>query len=126
MKTLFTVNAFVAALVGFGFLLLPAQVTTLYGLADPGAVAMARFFGASLLGYALMYWLVRTSAPSIARRGVMVASAFVEYLGTLVVVLLVLSGDLNAFGWPTALLFLAFSIAYTYFLTKEPQSFEAA
>lgn len=125
MKTLFTINAVVAGLIGLGFLLLPGQVTGLYGLVEPGAAVMARFFGASLLGYALIYWLLRESAPSLARRGVMIASAFVEYLGTLVVVLLIISGDLNAFGWPTALLFLAFGIAYTVFLTKEPQPFEA-
>lgn len=124
MKTLFTINAVVAALVGLSFLLLPAQITALYGQANPGAAVMSRFFGASLLGYALLYWLVRESAPSIARRAVMIASAFVEYLGTLVVVLLILTGDLNVFGWPTALLFLAFGVAYSVMLAKEPRPFE--
>ena len=78
LNTLFTINIPVAGIFGLGFILAPEAMLAPYGISAHQAAEsamMARFFGASNFGYALLFWFMRGTASSDARTAVVKATA---------------------------------------------------
>jgi len=121
LKLLFTLTAVVGAVFGLGFLLLPASVLALYGVADdPALLYLARLLGASYLGYAALSWLVRDAPASPAGRGIVLAFFIAFAVGLVASVVGQLSGAVNALGWSTVAIFALFTLGYAYYQFMQP------
>ena len=116
-STLFTLNAIVAALYGLAFLIFPGALASLYGAAlGPGGVYVARFFGAVVLGYAVLSWFAKDAVESGARRAIVLGFLVAWALGLVAALTGQLTGAVNALGWSTVLIYLLFTLGYGYFL----------
>jgi hypothetical protein len=70
LNTVFTINVVIAGLFGLGFVFAPEAMQAPYGVSPEQAAAsasMGRFFGASNLGYAMLFWFMRGTAASDAK-----------------------------------------------------------
>jgi hypothetical protein len=79
MKTLQTVTAAIEAGAGLALLGLPSATASLLlgtPLDSPAAVSLARVGGAAILALAIVCWLARRDAHSLASRGLVVAMVF--------------------------------------------------
>ncbi len=71
-KLFLGISAVVAVAYGIGFLFAPEALMSAYGVAiNPSAIMEVRFWGATLTGLGIMYWLVRGSADLTALRGIL-------------------------------------------------------
>jgi hypothetical protein len=100
------------ALVGLGFLLVPA-VMVFGALGGTPAIVIAelRQYGGALLGIAVLNWIAREAEPSIARNGVFLGNTVGFGLVAIGGVLRQLSGAL-AIGWVFVLINALFAIAF--------------
>jgi hypothetical protein len=123
MKLLMASNAVLALLFALGFLLVPGRLLAAYGTtADAALVQMARFFGAAMLGYALLTWLARGAGPSRTRRDILLALALSFAVGFLVALQGQISGVVNRLGWLTVAVYLLYTLGYGYFLLADRES----
>jgi hypothetical protein len=108
-------------LFGVAYLLVPASLLTLYGIAlDPSSQWVARLFGSALLGYAAILWLARKVPSGPALRAILVG-AFVASVTGLVVAILSLPLDSgNALVWSTALIYFLLSLGFGDFVLRVP------
>jgi hypothetical protein len=102
LSTVFIVAAVAGLIFGLGFLLMPAQVMSLYGveLNDAGQW-VGRYLGATFLGIALLNWLVRNAPASDTRRAVVPGDFVLSALGLVVAVWDRIAGSRNALAWLT-------------------------
>jgi hypothetical protein len=82
MKTLQTVTAIIEAGAGLALLAVPSMTSSLL-LGAPldllAAVSLARVGGAAILALAIVCWLARRDAHSLASRGLIVAMVFYNF-----------------------------------------------
>ncbi|MFC1481714.1 hypothetical protein ACFL6E_05665 [Candidatus Neomarinimicrobiota bacterium] len=121
MKNLLLINAIVALLFGVAFVLLPEQTLAQYGvkLMPKAGIYMARLFGATLLGIAVISWyafLLGTVAKSSIVLGFMV----VDGVGFIVSLLAQLDGVVNNLGWSTVAIYLLLGLGFSYFRFIKP------
>ena len=123
MKTWFTIISVIGIVFGVGFLLVPEQLGSIYGLKESPDVELGqRFFGAALLAWALIAWFAKDFRDAVTLRGVLIASAIGHTAGLLVSVFGTLSGVMNAVGWSSALVFLFGAVGSIYFLMARSQT----
>ena len=92
-------------LFGLAYLLVPASLLTLYGIAlDPSSQWVARLFGSALLGYAAMLWLARKVPSGPALRAILELPL----------------GSGNALVWSTALIYFLLSLGFGDFVLRVP------
>jgi hypothetical protein len=123
LSAVFTANSIVALLFGLGFTLVPVTVLTLYGitLSEPGLL-VARLYGASLFGYAVLTWSARNTEESGARRAIVLALFLGFAVGFIVSLVGQISGLMNAFGWSAVGIYLVLTLAYGYFQFMKPSA----
>jgi hypothetical protein len=127
LGALLTVNSLIAFAFGIGFVIAPAQVLAPYGvsLSVPG-LFVARLFGASLVGYGIISWLVRNSTELVSLRALATGLAVGDVLGGAVAAWGVLSGNINALGWSTVVIYFGLAAGFGYFLMQKPAPASAA
>jgi hypothetical protein len=114
-RYVFVATAIVSFAFGLAFLLVPAQVASLYGAGLNGAaIFIARLFGGSLVMHALLAWLVRNSAGSPDREAIILAFLTANVIAVVVSMLAVLDGAVNALGWGNVTIYVLFGTAYGY------------
>jgi hypothetical protein len=120
----FTINAVIAVLFGLGFVLMPAQVLSLYAVVLPvEGLYVARLFGGSLLGFGIITWMLRNSAPaSVEVRGVLLGLFVSELLGFVFSLYYQLQGMANSLGWLTVVIYLVLGLGFAYFYFKKPSA----
>src|SRR5437868_9042518 len=108
--------AVVTLVYGLGFLLIPDQVLSWYGINSlPAAgILTARLFGSSLLGYAVLFWLAREAEDSEARRGVVTGAFASTLIGLAVSVLAQLASVTNSLGWLNVVVYLLLTLGFGY------------
>src|SRR5262245_32089043 len=90
-----------------GFVFLPGQLLSLYGInTDRGGVLMAGLFGAALISYGVVTWLVRNAASSDSQRAIMFGLFVFSIVSFVVLLLAQLAGTVNALGWLNVIIFL--------------------
>ena len=110
------INSVFAFLIALGFLLAPGRLLSAYGAAaDAELVQMARFFGAAMLGYALLTWFARNVTEATARRAILLSLIGSFAIGFIVALQGQLSGIIGPLGWLTVALYLLFTLGYGYF-----------
>jgi len=117
LSYLFIAAAVLSLVYGVGFTLLPEQVTSIYGIVtDSGGLLFARLFGASLVAFGVLTWLVRNSGNSDALRSILLGLLVLNALSFLVLLFAQLGGTLNGLGWINVAVFLLFALGFAYFL----------
>lgn len=123
LRTLFLVQAIALALAGLGMLFAPQQFMAPYGaeLNEPG-IGLARLNGATVLMAAVIFWLGGTSAPSDARRALVIGSIIGNILGAIVGIINVISGAYNALLWVSVVIWLLLALGFAYFHFTRPDA----
>jgi len=70
----------------------------------------------------LLVWFARNVVDSEAQRAIILTLLIYFVIGIVITVLAAITGVSNALGWPLALIFLLFAIAYAYFLFIKPNN----
>jgi hypothetical protein len=118
LKTLLIINAIIATVYGIAFVLVPAQVLSMYDLTvNATSTYISQLSGASLLGYAVLTWLARNVPDSDARRAIVLAAFVSDAVAFVVALIGQLAGVANSLGWVlvASCLLLAFGFGYFHF-----------
>ena len=112
-RNLMILNAVTGILFGAGFVVLPGLLSTLFGIAaTPTSDFALRMYGAAVLGYGLLGWLIRQVTDREVQKPVLTAVLVTDFGGFLVVLFAVLAGLMNALGWLVVIMLLLLSAAY--------------
>jgi hypothetical protein len=122
-KGLFSVYAVVLLVLGLCLLLIPGPFIELYGatLRPPG-LALARFYGVSMLGVAWMVWKGRDSDPSRAVEGLIQGNILIWVFSAAVAVLGQIEKTFNYFGLSVIGLSIFFLSWYGYIQFQSRQA----
>ncbi len=116
-------NAVVALIYGICFVLVPATVLGLYGVApSPGTNLAGQFFGATLIGIGLLTWLARNIADPSTQQAIVLAQLIATVIGFIVALLGQLSGVMNVVGWSSVVIYLVLALGYAYFQFMKPSA----
>jgi hypothetical protein len=120
LKTLLVINAVVALVYGICFELVPAVLSSIYGVAQgPGQILMARYFGVELIAIGLVCWFARDVTDALARRAIILAVLISDTIGVIVSVQGTLAGVMSSVGWTSAGLYLLLALGFAYMLMKQ-------
>ena len=126
LKVLFIINAIIAFVFGVAFVIIPAQVYSLYSIeASAGLNYMGQLFGAALIGFGLIAWLARNSADSDSRRAIILAFFIADGIGFVIALIGQLNEILGSLGWLTVAIYLLLAIGFGYFQFSRPKSSES-
>jgi hypothetical protein len=116
-RSLLAVATAIAVLPGIILVISPQTVLGIYGfqLDNAGAFA-ARMQGILLVGLAVVYWFARNAAEQPLQTTVLIAGLLINAVTTVIVLLSVVNGTINAAGWPAALLHGALTLGFAYAL----------
>jgi hypothetical protein len=121
LSTLMTINAVVAAVFGIAFVLVPAQVMSLYGVEESAALNyVGQLFGAALISFAVLTWSARNAAQSDARKAIVLALFVGEAVGFLLALIGQLTNVVSALGWSTVAIYLLLALGFGYFQFTRP------
>ena len=121
LGNLFVVNAVIAGLFGLAFVFAPAQLLAQYGLVvDAGFGLVAQLFGAALVGYAILTWLVRKVGDSEARRAIVLALFISDGVAFVLALMAQLKGLVTSLGWSTVAIYLLLALGFAYFHFAKP------
>ena len=117
LKTLMIIKAVVCLVFGIILLFLPGWILGLLGSTyGPGAALTAREYGAALIGVLILTWFGRNSEDSTARRAI-IADLFVyDGVAFIAMLILQLSGAMNAIGWGVVFIYLFFTVTFGYYM----------
>jgi hypothetical protein len=111
--TLFLAAGILALVFGLGFLVAPAALLPLYGVAtDPPIILMSRFFGVALAQLGLALYLIREVRDAAAVRALALAGVVGSICGIGVSLIGVQSGVTNALGWSTVAIYVLLALGY--------------
>ena len=110
-----SVSAVIAFLFGLAFLLVPEQMSDLYGLASrPALIFVGRVLGAAFLTIGLIIWLSKSSTDWTALRGVLVGIAAGDAIGAIVVIWGTTTGVVNSMGWSAVVFYVLLAVGGAY------------
>ena len=116
-------SAGVAGIYGIVGVLLPSFLLTNYGVStDASVILMTRFFGATLIAWGLVVWLVSDSTDWVALRGVLVAAVVADAIGIVVSVAGTVAGTMNTMGWSAVAIYAVLGAGALYFLVSGRQT----
>jgi hypothetical protein len=119
------INAVVAAVFGFAFLLVPGEIGAQYGVDSNAAMNyMGQLLGAAFIGFAVLTWWARNANDSTARRAIVLAFFIGNVAGFVVALIGQLNEVVNTLGWSTVAIYLLFALAYGYFQFFKPAARE--
>ena len=122
-KTLMVIKAVVC--LGFAPLLLffPGPLLVLLGSSfGPGAAITAREYGAALIGNLLLAWFARNGEESVLRRAIVLNLFVYDAIAFIAMLLIQLSGGMNALGWGIIAVYLFFTLGFGYFLLPQKKA----
>ena len=116
LKHLFIINSIISAVFGFGLILAPGTISSLYGQhLEIGGCANTRMWGTAILGYALLTWLCRNAEDSETRRRVVLALFCYFTVGFASCLFNFWNEPQPFISWTTPLLYLLLALGYGYF-----------
>jgi len=124
IKSLLIINAIVAIVFGVVFVIIPAQVLSLYGdeMAGIQLNYMGQLFGAALIGIGLLTWTARDAADSDARKAIIFALFVGDGIGFVVALINQINNVVNVLGWSTVVIYLLLALGFGYFQFSKPSS----
>ena len=121
LKNLLLINTIVVLVFGVVFVLFPEQTLAQYGviLMPKAGIYMARLFGATLLGLAVISWYTQ-SMGTVARTNVILGFFVVDSVGFVISLLAQLDGVTNNLGWSSVATYLLLGLGFGYFRIIKP------
>jgi len=116
-KNFLTFASVVAFLFALGFILMPAGLTSFYGVTlNEAGILIAQLFGATLLGFGVLNWFARSWAEGEAKQAVLTANLATDAIGFVFALIGQLGGvpGVNALGWSTVLIYLILAAGFAY------------
>ncbi|MCP4141088.1 MAG: hypothetical protein GY755_12545 [Chloroflexi bacterium] len=123
-KLMFTLNAIVALIFGFAFLLVPVLVLEMFGVETYVAtVLFGRFFGVAMVALGLLLWFTKDIPDESMQKWMGISMFISAFLGLIVTVLGIspASGVIRANGWVIILTYLFFTLGYAYLIFMKPK-----
>ncbi len=119
VKLPFTLAAIAWLLFGLPFVLVPGFAMSLFNISlDIWGNFMVQLFGASLLGFAVISWLVKDDPPSEARRHIILGEAVHSAIATILFVYGAIVGFASWLSYIPGLLHLIFTVWFGYLFFK--------
>ena len=73
-RIMFMINAFIAALFGLGFLVVPGRILDQFGVDEYAATKLvSQFFGTAMMGLGLLLWFAKDVAEVNLQKGMGIA-----------------------------------------------------
>jgi ABC-type transport system involved in multi-copper enzyme maturation permease subunit len=125
LRNLLTVAAIIAFVFGLGFVLIPAQLSSLYNVAlNPGGSFIGQLFGAALIGFAVLNWFARGVKDSQALQAILLANLIGDGVGFVLALIGQVTGvtGVNQLGWSTVAIYLLLTLGFAYFQFMKPSA----
>jgi hypothetical protein len=117
LRILLIIMAIFSLVWGAGFLLLPEQMWSLYGIAlDSGGVYMARELGTVFLMLGVIVWMAKNDLGSPAMRAIVLGLFVGNTVGFIVSLVGQLSGVVTALGWVAVAAYLLLALGFGYYV----------
>jgi hypothetical protein len=120
-ETFFAIVGIAAMLFGLGFLVAPDLTLRMYGVpTDPHNLMQSRYFGSTLLGLGLIFFLARDTQDAKAIRALLVGGLVGNAIGGAISATAV--GSLqNGLAWGSVVIYVAFAVGALYYLVVAKQ-----
>ncbi len=117
LKNLFLINAIVAVVFGLAFVLIPSDTLAQYGthVMPKAGIYVARLFGATLLGVAVISWYAQPLGATDARDAIVLGFFVVDTIGFIVSLLAQVDQVVNNLGWSTVAIYGLLALGFGYF-----------
>ncbi len=126
LKVLFIITAIIAIVFGVVFVIIPAQVYSLYDIeSGAGLNYMGQLFGAALIAIGLISWQSRNAADSDARKAIILAIFIADGIGFVIALIGQLNEILGSLGWLTVAIYFLLSLGFGYFQFFKPSASES-
>lgn len=118
LSTFAIIITILASVFGLAFIVIPAQVATFYGLSqDTAGLWVTRYFGASLLFIAMIYWSYSGVSPAAKSwPKLLIFSIIYDVIQLILTAAALLNGVGNSNGWSSVALYALLAIGSLYFL----------
>jgi len=109
---------FLAAIFGLAFIIIPARLATFYGVDTcVGGIWLSRYWGATLLFIAMIYWSYSSVSPAAKSwPKLLVFSIIYDLIQLALTLCALLKGVGNSNGWSTVVLYALLIIGSIYYL----------
>ena len=115
VNILMMLAAIVAGVFGIGFVLMPGEVLSIYGVTpDVSINYMSQLFGAALILVAVCTWVAKDAPNSEARRAIIMGIFIGDTVGFVVALMGQLGNAVNMLGWSTVAIYLFFALSFGY------------
>jgi hypothetical protein len=122
-RILFLLNAFVAVVLGSGFLIVPGMVLGQFGVDEYAATKLvSQFFGTALIAIGLLLWFAKDVNEASLQKGMGIASLVGAVAGLAMSVIGISSGILRSNGWMAIIVYVLIGLGYAYLLFLKPRS----
>ena len=117
LKNLFLINSILALVFGLGFLIVPADVLKQYGILmmPKAGIAIARLYGAALIGFSILSWFAKDLNPGDGRRAIASAIFIMDAISVIISLMNRLNGVTNNLGWANVVIFGLLAAGFGYF-----------
>jgi hypothetical protein len=120
-RIMFLINAFIAVLLGLGFLAVPDRVLDQFGMDGYAATKLiSQFFGTAMLGLGLLLWFAKDVTETNLQKGMGIALLVGAVAGLAITVLGATSGVLRTNWWMAIVIYVLFGAAYAYLVFLKP------
>ena len=121
LRTFMAIAAVLALVFGLAFILIPAQLMSLYGVTlEAGGQWVGRYLGSAFLGIGALTWLARNATQGEALRAIVLGDFVTSATGLVVAVLHGIYGPGNALLWSTVAIYLFLTLGFGYFQFVKP------
>ena len=119
--TFMAIAAVFALVFGLAFLLIPVQLTLLYGIMlEPDGQWIARCLGSAFLGAAVTTWFGKSAPQGNALRAILLGDFALSVTGFVLAVLYSIQGSANALIWSVAVIYAFLTAGFGYFRFVKP------
>ena len=119
IKSVMSIKAIVVFFFGLGFLFITDTLMDLYGMnLNSGGITTGKLLGQMYILISLLLWLCRNTTDTNTKKAFAISVTIGDAVGTVVCLLAVLSGAMNAFGWSAVAIYLLLTLGFGYFLLK--------
>ena len=120
-RIVFLINAFIAVLLGLGFLAVPDRILGQFGVDGYAATKLiAQFFGTAMLGLGLVLWFAKDVTDVNLQKWMGIALLVGAVAGLLITVMGTVSGVLRENWWMALVVYAILGAAYGYLLFPKP------
>ena len=127
LRTLLTINSFLAGGFGLSLIISPANFIAMHGAVASAAFEyLGQLFGTCLVGYAMLTWMARDAPDSDLKRALILSLVIADGSAFVIALMGQLRDVVNAMGWSTVAIHLFLALGFAYFRFAKPSPVPAA